>query len=417
MTEALRVLNAQTQAPGIADYLFDFAPGDAWKTLNVAGSPRQRTVTDAQVQTQIEYMLLEKPSGLTWTGTNQFNITNLEQALQYRRDELLLMTGANTINQIANSPVNSVKTVLTDSTLEVRRVRWVPDSTVSTVNPYALGREDVVSTDAYGNSLGITPGSPDSWLITASDPLTFDVSCPPNVPGKWDMLLLYAENALSPPTSSVLGLPDDWCWVAMYGALADALANAPEGKDELRANYCRMRFKRGMKAMMALPWLLNANVAGIPVGIQSFKEMDAFAQNWENAWPADDPQIVVGGMDFVALAPFVPSSGSTVSSVLTLVGNAPVDQSLAVQLSRDGIDAVMAYAQHLAMFKCGGKEFLDTMPLLKHFEDYCAAQNKRYAALGIFRPDMLQEGNRDDLDRRFEKPVEQAKPIEIKGAE
>lgn len=418
LTEALRVFNAQTQAPGIVDYLFNFNPGDAWKSLNVAGSPRQRTVTDAQVQTQMEYMLLEPPSGLTWTGTSQFNITNLEQALQYRRDELLQMTGANPMRFLLNAPVNSVRTVLTDSTLDVRRVRWIPDSTVSSESPYALGRSDVVATDAYGYSQGLTPGSPDSWLITANSPLTFDVSCPPNVPGQWDTILLYAENALSPPTSSVLGLPDDWCWVAMYGALADALANSPEATDHTRAKYCRMRYERGMRAMMEMPWLLNASVADLPVDTPSFKTMDSYAQNWENTWPSDDPMIVVGGMDFVALAPFVPSTGSIVSSVLTVVGNAPVNQAQPVQLSRDAVDAVLAYAQHLASFKMGGAEFMATMPLYKQFEEYCAAQNRRYAALGIFREDILQEGNRaEEIDRRFEKPIAQDKPIAIKGAE
>ena len=55
--EALRVLNAQTQAPGIIDFTFDFSPGDTWNTLNFTGSPRQRTVTDAQIYSQIEAML------------------------------------------------------------------------------------------------------------------------------------------------------------------------------------------------------------------------------------------------------------------------------------------------------------------------------------------------------------------------
>ena len=404
ITEALRVLNAQTAAgtsgQWSADYLLDFDPGDTWKSLNVAGSPRQRTVTDEDVITQMETMLLEPPSGLTWTGTNQFNITNLSNALQYRRDELLQMTGANVVNQLVVSPTNSQTTILTDSTLDVRRVRWIPDSSASSEAPYALGRDDVSSADAYGNSLAIQPGSPDSWRITANAPLEFDVSCPPNVPGQWDLLLLYAENALVPPTPSVLGLPDDWCWVAMYGALADCLSNSPEAVDVQQAKYCWMRYQRGMKAMMTLPWLLDASVADLPVGTPSYKAMDAWAQNWENTWPADDPQIVVGGMDFVALGPF--ATTATVSSVLTVVGNAPVDQSQPVQLARDAVDAVLGYAQHLCMFKCGGSDFMATMPLYQQFEEYCAVQNRRYAALGIFRPDMLQEGDRaDELDPRF----------------
>lgn len=402
LTEALRVLNSQTSAgtsgQWSADYLLDFSPGDTWVSLDVAGSPRQRTVTDAAVVTQMQYMLLEPPSGLTWAGTNQFNTPLVENALQFRRDELLQLTGANPVNLLQVSPTNSQRTILNDSTLDVRRVRLVPDSSTSTQTPYALDRDDVTSANAYGESLAIQPGSPDSWRITANTPLQFDVSCPPNVPGQWDLLLLYAGSPLIPPTPSILGLPDDWCWVAMYGALADCLSNSPEATDHLRAKYCTMRYERGMKAMMALPWMLNASVASLPVGTPSFKSMDAYAQNWENTWPADDPQIVAGGMDLVALAPF--ATAATVSSVLTLVGNAPVDQTQPVQLSRDAVEAVLAYSQHLATFKLAGADFQATMPLLQQFEEYCAVQNHRFAALGIFRPEMLTEGT-DVLQPRF----------------
>ncbi len=115
--------------------------------------------------------------------------------------------------------------------------------------------------------------------------------------------------------------------------------------------------------------------------------------------------IVVGGVDLVALAPFVVDSGATVSSVLTVIGNAPIPvlDSDPVQLSRDGVDALLNYSQHAASFKLGGKDFLLTMPLYEQFESYCRAKNSQYAALGIFRPQLVTEGNRrDELDPRFE---------------
>ena len=409
ITEALRVLNAQT-AIWNQDYEFDFNPGDTWKSLNVAGSPRQRTVTDAQIETQMEYMLLEPPTGQIWTGTNQFNITNLSNSLQFVRDEILQFTGANPMNILVNSPVMSQRTVLTDSTLELRRVRWIPVD--DSVQPYALWREDVGTTDAYGDLLPIEPGAPDSYLVTNTNPLAFDVSCPPNVPGQWDMLALVAGVTLIPPVPQVLGLPDDWTFVAMYGALADVLANSPEARDELREKYCRMRYERGLKAMQGLPWMIEASIADLPVDTPSVKEMDDYAQNWENTWPQDDPQIVVGGMDLVALAPFNPPAPNTavVSSVLTVVGNAPVNQANPVQLGRDAVDQVLNYAQHIAMFKTGGQDFAATFPLWKEFEDYCAKMNRRYAALGVMRIDMLMEGNRDsEIDPRFTPPESEVK--------
>lgn len=411
ITEALRVLNAQT-AIWNADYQFDFHPGDRWKSLNVSGSPRQRTVTDAAIETQMEYMLMEPPTGQMWTGTGQFNITALSNALLYRRDELLLLSAANMVNLTTlTSPTVGVRTLLPDSTLGLRRVRWVP----TTGTPYALDREDRISVNAYGDLLTVAP--PESYLLTSNPPLSFDISSIPDVPGAWDLLTYNSGYGFTPPTPSPLNLPDDWSWVAMYGALADCLSNSPEAVDPARAKYCLDRHQRGMKAMMSLPWLLSATVASSPVDTPSFREMDAYAQNWEQEWPAIDPQIVVGGMDFVALAPFNPPTVSpavpvNVSSILTLVGNAPIPSApnAAIQLSPDGIEAVLNYSQHIAMFKSAGADFAATIPLYEQFESYCRSINSNYAALGVYRPEMILEGFRgEQIDPRFSPEADDGK--------
>jgi hypothetical protein len=206
----------------------------------------------------------------------------------------------------------------------------------------------------------------------------------------------------------------------MYGALADVLSSAPEGRDSERAKYCLQVYEHGKKAMQSLPWLLDASVANISVDTPGVTEMDSQQQNWEQNQNATDPTIVVGGMDLVALAPFVPTGGTLVSSVLTLVGNAPIPvaDNDEVQLSRDGVDAILARAQHVATFKKGGQDFALTMPLLEQFEAYCRTKNSQYAALGIFRPDLLGEGDKDEeMDRRFEQPIKPDKPLTVKGAE
>jgi hypothetical protein len=244
-------------------------------------------------------------------------------------------------------------------------------------------------------------------MITANLPLQFDVSCPPNQPGLFDMILSMAGASFSPPTDTLVGIPDDWTPILMYGAMADVLANAPEGRDSMRAKYCMQRYEAGVKAMLMLPWLLDASVASVPVDTPSYKEMDAWAQNWEMNWNPQDPTVVVGGVDMVALAPFATST--RVASVLTVVGNAPIPESDAayVQLSRDGVDAVLNYAQHVASFKTGGQDFALTLPLFEQFEAYCRKKNSQYAALGIFRHGLLSEGSRgDEVDPRFEKEAE-----------
>jgi hypothetical protein len=401
LQEALRVLNALTAA-WPTDFVLNFNPGDRWKSLNFAGSPRQRTLTDAALYTQMQAMLLEPMSGGTWTGTAQYNIAMLAGALAYRRDELLLASSANVVNLLMPSPALSTRTYLPDSTLDLLRVRWIPvDSTAAM--PYALGREDIVTRNAFGVQLPIQPGEPDSWMITATTPPAFDVSCPPNQPGQWDLLLAFSGTPFAPPVPQLINLPDDWAWVAMYGALADVLSNAPEGRDAERAKYCQQRYEEGKKAMLTLPWLLQAMTGGVSIDTLGFKEIDTQWQNWEQRQPASDPQIVVGGMDLVALAPF-PTTAS-VSTMLTVVQNAPVpvnDTDL-IQLSRDGVDAVLAYAQHIALFKAGGADFAATLPLYAQFEQYCKMKNAMYSALSMDRRQLLGEGNRqDEDDPRFE---------------
>lgn len=402
IAEGLRLLNAQT-AVWAQDFTFTFPQGSSWLSLNYTGSPRERTVTDSDLYMQMEAMLLEPMTGSVWTGTSQYNIGILSAALQYRRDELLLQSAANTVNIFGEAPLSSVRSSLPDSTLDLLRVRYIPqDGTM----PYVLGREDAGTLDAFEPQGGITPSDPYSWKITDNPPLTFDLSNPPNQPATLDMLASFSGEPFVPPTPALVGLPDDWTWVALYGALADVLSNSPEGRDAERAKYCLQRYEQGRKAMLKMPWLLDASVAGISVDTPSFEEMDSFAQDWEQLWNPGDPTVVVGGVDLVALAPNPTFDLPSVQSVLTVVANAPIPvlDGDYIQLSRDGVDALLNYCQHLCMFKAGGKDFALTVPLFDEFEAYSRKKNSQYAALGIFRPGILMEGNRGELlDPRFEK--------------
>ena len=401
LMEALQTLNAQAPVWN-ADQKLDFSPGNKWKSLNFAGSVRERTVTDSDLFTVMQYHFLEPPSGSTWTGTTQFTIEAFATALQARMSEILQGAATNVQSLPIPSPTTTVRTALPDTVLQLRRVRWVPKPALGH-DAYALGREDVTTANAYYNSRILTVGEPESYYVTSTPPLYFDCTQIPPVPGDWDLLALLSGPSLSPPAPSLMPIPNDWTWVAKWGAMADLLNNSPEGWDALRATYCRHRYRRGMRAMRELPWLLAASVSNVPCDTPSVLEMDAYAQNWEVVWPLDDYQIVVGGMDYVSLAPNVLPTGQLTSAVLTVVGNAPLpaNDGAQVLLARDGVEAVLCYAQHLASFKHGGAEFVATFPLLDEFERYCRATNARYAALGILRPETLMEGDRgESIDPR-----------------
>ena len=73
-----------------ADFQYN-DPVNIWNSLgSLPGSPRLRTITDQQVYAELEYMLLEPSNNTsTWTGTSQFNISVMSQALTapQRRDD------------------------------------------------------------------------------------------------------------------------------------------------------------------------------------------------------------------------------------------------------------------------------------------------------------------------------------------
>ena len=54
---------------------------------------RSYNVTDLQLLTEIEYQLIEPPSGATWTGSEMFTVQDILTALQRRRDQFLNETG------------------------------------------------------------------------------------------------------------------------------------------------------------------------------------------------------------------------------------------------------------------------------------------------------------------------------------
>src|SRR6185503_3351212 len=77
---------------------------------------------------------------------------------------------------------------------------------------------------------------------------------------------------------------------------------------------------------------------------------------------------------------------------LSVVRNAPVPGSPGdfVQVGRDDFDAILDYAQHLAAFKLGGQEFLDSLPLLGKFLRRASQYNSKLLQLGQYKKPMYE---------------------------
>lgn len=397
--EALRTWNSLT-GQWATEYAFNVNGASLpWLSLSGAGSPRQYTLTDTDLYTQIEYHLLEPPTGGTWTGTPQFSISDLKEAFQRRQDEILQLTACNVQNL---SPVpliaNTRRVTLADNVLDVRRNRFKP---IPAGNPNStLWREDSASFQFFSPSYRQSTQTPRNYSVSLQTPLTVDVDFPPPVSGDLDILAVVSGTAPSPPSSTGLVIPNDWSWVLKFGMLGDLLGKESQARDELRMKYANARFAEGVQVMQRLPWLVGALVNNVPVAITGVKEQDTYAYGWEDD-SAAFPAIVVAGTDLISVCP-----RPTVSTGITLqlVQNAPVPSgdSDPVQVSRDVFDVILDYAFHLASFKEGGQDFMDTMEQFDNFRNLAAQYNSHFDAIGPFRDFMEDQGHRqEDSEPRF----------------
>jgi len=127
LIEALRVWQALT-AYWRKEFIFPTVPNQTWYDLTTqANSLRPQTLTDQSLLIDIERALLEPVTSvypLAWTGSSQFALDDILQAINRRRDELLSVTGCQiTRHLIAAAPG---RTILPDVTIDVRRIAYQP---------------------------------------------------------------------------------------------------------------------------------------------------------------------------------------------------------------------------------------------------------------------------------------------------
>lgn len=380
ITEALRLWNCLT-AYWATPYELTFtqASNQNWYAANVSGSPRHPVLTDTDVYKLIEYHLLEPATGSTWTGTDQFSIADLPQACSRRRNEILQAAACNMAESSPSVTPNTSAVSLGDFYLDVRRCRWVPAANQG--SPVTLQRGDSRSFQYFTPRYAQTNGNPLRWDVIGSPPQTITLDTMVNVPSTLQVLGMKAGADFDPPTSSPLLMPDDWMWVLKFGAMADILSKEQEGKDLERAAYCHQRYEEGLKLMGRMPWLLQAFIDGVAVDTQAVAGADRTNYEWQLRSTAY-PEVVVGGIDLYAVSP-VPTR--TLSLLLMVVGNAPIPASddAEIQVPRDVMDAILDESQHLALLKCGGKEFSDSIALHKSFIGMALRTNARLRELGI----------------------------------
>lgn len=386
--EALQTFNAMANFYR-QEFTFNSAPNVTWYDLTdsvaMPNTLRPLTTTDKDLLQMMEYHLLEPQSSvypMVWAGSRQFSIADLLSAIQQLRDQVLSESTC-TISQALAAAIPG-RTFLPDTMLNLRRVAWTP------VSGFGFSVNILVPSDLWAQQSfesgfpQSAPGYPSTYRLSTEPPLAFDVDVQPAVPGNYDLLTVNAGSNLSTTQSTVLAIPNDWCHVVKWGALAQLFGRDSVASDPFRAKYCQMRYREGISAMRSAPALLAARIndeVTIPIPITAGDSYDA---DWQGQSPGTPTAIYYAGLNMIALARQPASNGfSMTASVVRNMVLPSLDADF-IQVGRDDLAAVLDEAQHIAMLKCGGAEFAETFPLHVNFLRRCAIHNSKLSALSLY---------------------------------
>ena len=333
------------------------------------------TITDQALIVQIQRHLQEPTSATSWTGSEQFTYPQVVQAVQRRRDKFIVETGlsqALTNMAMVSGPGNIE---LGDSMIDVVRATW-KDLAGS---HYTLFKTDQFALTGASNNWFTGSGVPSDYTMVLATPLMIQVAPPPAANGTLELLTIDSGTDLDPASgATILNVPDDLVWVVKFGALADLFGQDGPGKDSDRQEYCESRWREGIALARLYNIIRFGYVLGSPAFIDSLAELDSFQPNWMNS-PNGPTQNLVASGSILGINP-PPTAGLTISLDITAKMPLPSLGTDFIQVGKEVVDALVDYAQHLAMLKEGAVELQATVEQYKNLIRMAAVVNDRLRA-------------------------------------
>lgn len=367
--------------------------------------PLQYAVTDRNIIQQVQYALLESASSQTaWTGTEMFTYQEVANAIQNRLNQFMADTGC-VVNRSLVSVISppSGRETLSQNTVDVRRAAWLGSSPE---NYYTtLWREDERLLTAADQSWSVTPGAPEAYSIMAPPPLRFQIAPVPVSNGQLELLTVDSASLDPANSATILGIPDDLTPAIKWGALADLLGADGIARDPIRAQFCEQRYMQYVQLARMLPVVIHAEINGVPLIPSTLQEMDASTPNWQNitANTINAVQdLILAAPNLIGLAS-IPNTAYSVT--LDVVRKTPVyNDGDNVQIGREQLDAILDYAEHLALFKVGGAEWHATERQANNFLLQAMTYNQRLsaAALAALSASIQSQRQKQGVTRRNE---------------
>lgn len=360
---------------------------------------RGYTVLDQELVGSIQYALLEPKNVSGWSGSEQFSLALVTQALQRRRDQFLLDTGC-VITRHAAIPVpagGDGEVALDQQIIDIRRAAWTtPDGRTTPL--WATSNWALRGASATWN---LEQGTPRTYAYNQYAPSILQLAPPNSDTGTLDLLTVDSGAALDPTVGVLLGVPDDFTPFIRWGALADLLSADGPGRDYARATFCESMYQLGVQAAKVATVMVDARIAGRIAQFSSIAGLDAAPTMlyWQNRTSPVPDFVALAGLNLVGIA-LPPAADS--SFTVTMATNAPIPASpnSQLQIPREYLDLFAGYVEHLIMFKIAGREFAATQPLAEGFLRAAQERNARLGAISVF----------EDDQRVFAQAQERAKP-------
>lgn len=315
-------------------------------------------VTDAAVMTEILYHLVEVPT-IPYAGTDMFQAVDFPLTMQRRRAQFL--SESNLYFQhslIANTELTADTMQLDQDTFAIARLAWIAGN-VTYSNLWPASQYSL-------NNLRIRTGStPQAYAWDLRSPRIIEFA-PPVTIAPFDNVEIigsFAFDDIDPEFPAALQIPDDFCWVVKYGALADLLNSDGQARDPKRAAYCEQRYQMGVQIAQAYRKVIRVTMQGCRFAPVKFNDLDSRRPGWQNTPAQPDVAACEGG-----LLAFANTPDGVYSIETDQLDTTPVltNDNAAIQIDQSNYDAIIGYAVHVAMFKVGGAEFEATMPLLQN---------------------------------------------------
>lgn len=330
---------------------------------------RPRTITLNQMVTEIQWMLMESPTGLAGTDqTGQFGFSNILQSIAYARNQFSLDTRLPyTFGLFPISSPPDGRFDLDQSISLISRAAWLDADGVYT----PLTREDTYSAQASNYIWTLEPGVPTAYSVADTQPVQMQLIPAPSDSGQVQLVYVATETLDMANPLTTFNVPNEICMAIKYYALYLLLSADTVGNDPFRAQYCMERYKSIVEVAKKMNSAMLVQVGGVPAQLDTLASLDKSDLYWQTN--TGKPSIAACVYDLLALSR-VPDSVYGVSCDVVQAAPIPTSALAYIQMGKEEVEYLINYVKHILSFKLAGQELRDAMPM---FDTFMAGASQR----------------------------------------